>query len=73
MHTNHAALRYLMDKKDTNPGLIRWVLLLQEFYFKVKERKGKKNQVGNHLSRLEEEAMQKVATGLEIDDSFPDE
>jgi hypothetical protein len=31
IHTNHAAIRYLMGKKDDKPRLIRWVLLLQEF------------------------------------------
>ena len=31
IHTDHAAIRYLMEKKDAKPRLIRWVLLLQEF------------------------------------------
>ncbi|KAF3655536.1 hypothetical protein FXO37_15893 [Capsicum annuum] len=34
VHTDHAALRYLMVKKDVKPILICWVLLLQEFNFK---------------------------------------
>ncbi|XP_071917150.1 uncharacterized protein [Coffea arabica] len=29
--SDHAALRYLMTKKDAKPRLIRWILLLQEF------------------------------------------
>ncbi|XP_015164448.1 RNA-directed DNA polymerase homolog [Solanum tuberosum] len=29
VHTDHAALRYLMAKKEAKPRLIRWVLLLQ--------------------------------------------
>ena len=28
IHTSHAAIRYLMAKKDAKPRLIRWVLLL---------------------------------------------
>ena len=28
MHTDHAAIKYLMAKKDAKPRLIRWVLLL---------------------------------------------
>ena len=28
VHTDHSALRYLMEKKDVKPMLIRWVLLL---------------------------------------------
>jgi hypothetical protein len=29
IHTDHVAIRYLMEKKDAKPRLIRWVLLLQ--------------------------------------------
>lgn len=43
VHTNYVALRYLMGEKDVKPRLIRWVLLLQEFYFKVKDKKCTKN------------------------------
>ena len=32
IHTDHATIKYLMAKKDAEPRLIRWVLLLQEFY-----------------------------------------
>ena len=28
IHTNHAAIKYLMAKKEAKPRLIRWVLLL---------------------------------------------
>jgi hypothetical protein len=28
IHTDHAAIRYIMSKKDAKPRLIRWVLLL---------------------------------------------
>ena len=28
IHTDHAAIKYLMAKKEAKPGLIRWVLLL---------------------------------------------
>ena len=31
IHTDHAAIKYLMEKKDAKPRLIRWILLLQEF------------------------------------------
>ena len=59
VHTDHSALRYLMENKDAKPRLIRWVLLLQEFDFEVLDRKGTENQVADHLSRLEDEAMRK--------------
>ena len=39
VHTNHSVLRYLMTKKDVKPRLIHWVLLLQEFYFEVRDKK----------------------------------
>ena len=29
IHTNHAAIKYLMANKEAKPRLIRWVLLLQ--------------------------------------------
>ncbi|KAF3674437.1 hypothetical protein FXO37_06399 [Capsicum annuum] len=71
VHTDRTALRYLMVKNDMKPRLIRWVLLLQEFEFEVKDRKGCKNQVVDHLSRLEGE--QAATDEFEINDTFPDE
>ena len=38
--TNHSAIKYLMTKKDTKSRLIRWMLLLQEFDLKIKDKKG---------------------------------
>lgn len=49
-----------MEKKYVKPRLIRWVLLLQEFDLKVKDIKRTKNQVSNHLSRLEDYAIQEL-------------
>jgi hypothetical protein len=53
IHTNHAAIRYLMEKKDAKPRLIRWVLLLQEFNLHIVDRKGAENHVADNVSRLE--------------------
>ena len=44
-HTDHSAFMYLMEKKDVNPRLIRWVLFLQKFDFEVDYSKGAENQV----------------------------
>ncbi|XP_074298882.1 uncharacterized protein LOC141629851 [Silene latifolia] len=50
--SDHAALRHLMAKKESKPRLIRWILLLSEFDFEVKDKKGAENVVADHLSRL---------------------
>ena len=48
------------------------MLLLQEFDFEVKDRKGSKNQVADHLSRLEDEALRELGENAKIDDIFHD-
>ena len=42
VRTDHSYLRYFMANKDAKPRLICWVLLLHEFDFEVKDRKGTK-------------------------------
>src|SRR4051812_36250749 len=54
IHTDHAAIKYLMQKKDDKPRLIGWVLLLQEFDLQIVDRKGEDNPVADNLSRMED-------------------
>ncbi|GJZ25870.1 reverse transcriptase domain-containing protein [Tanacetum coccineum] len=53
VYTDHSSLKYLFAKKDSKARLLRWVLLLQEFTFKVIDTKGAENLSVDHLSRLE--------------------
>jgi hypothetical protein len=69
MHTDHSAVKYLMNKKDAKPRLIRWVLLLQEFDLQIVERKGEDNPVADHFSRMENIPNDPI----HINDSFPNE
>nr|GFA44396.1 reverse transcriptase domain-containing protein [Tanacetum cinerariifolium] len=68
-YTDHFALKYLFAKKDSKARLLRWVLLLQEFTFKVIDTKGAKNLAADHLSRLEN-PHQNVLEPKEINESF---
>nr|GEV40048.1 reverse transcriptase domain-containing protein [Tanacetum cinerariifolium] len=70
VYTDHSALKYLFAKKDSKAGLLRWVLLLQEFTFKVIDTKGAENLAADHLSRLKN-PHQNVVDPKEINESFP--
>nr|GEW89917.1 reverse transcriptase domain-containing protein [Tanacetum cinerariifolium] len=70
VYTNHSALKYLFAKKDSKARLLCWVLLLQEFTFKVIDTKGAENMAAYHLSRLEN-PHQNMLDPKEINESFP--
>nr|GEV18392.1 reverse transcriptase domain-containing protein [Tanacetum cinerariifolium] len=70
VYADHVALKYLFAKKDSNARLLRWVLLLQEFKFKVIDTKRAENLAVDHLSRLENR-HQNVLDFKEINESFP--
>ena len=51
--TNHSALKYLVNKLVLEGRICRWLLLFQEFSFKVIFKHGRCNVGSYHLSRLE--------------------
>ena len=59
--SDHAALKFLLTKRESKARLIRWILLLQEFDL------GKENAAPDHLSRL-----LAADSGL-VNENFPDE
>ena len=65
VYTDHAALKYLMAKKDAKPRF-------QEFDVEIRDKKGVENGVADHLSRLEnsKEGLEKESS---IKEEFPDE
>ncbi|WVZ83052.1 hypothetical protein U9M48_030236 [Paspalum notatum var. saurae] len=40
VYTDHAAIKYLLTKKDAKPRLIRWILMLQEFDVEIERQEG---------------------------------
>ena len=68
--TDHSTLKYLLTKENANASLIRWVLLLQEFNLQIKDKKGVKNVVADHLSRL---TIAYNTHNSLINDEFPEE
>ncbi|GJR63760.1 hypothetical protein Tco_1505922 [Tanacetum coccineum] len=59
-----------VDPHAAKARLLRWVLLLQEFDFKVIDTKGAENLAADHLSRLEN-PYENVNDRKEINESFP--
>ncbi|KAI5324177.1 hypothetical protein L3X38_033250 [Prunus dulcis] len=72
VYIDHAALKYLLAKKDAKPRLIRWILLLQEFDLEIKNKKGSENVVADHLSRLVHVSNEEEDS-LPLRERFPDE
>ncbi|GJU51577.1 reverse transcriptase domain-containing protein [Tanacetum coccineum] len=70
VYTDHSALKYLMNKQDAKPRLLRWVLLLQEFDITIHDKKGSENLVADHLSRLEN-PHKDVLENKDINEHFP--
>ncbi|XP_074277768.1 uncharacterized protein LOC141601392 [Silene latifolia] len=70
IHSDHVALKHQLSKKEAKPRLIQWILLLQEFDLEIRDKKGAKNVVADHLSRLR---VDDGSIHIPIDDSFADD
>nr|GEU78397.1 reverse transcriptase domain-containing protein [Tanacetum cinerariifolium] len=68
---HHALFKgYHFAKKDAKARLLWWVLLLQEFDYKVLDKKGAENLAADHLSRLEN-PYENVLDPKGINETFP--
>nr|GEY48025.1 reverse transcriptase domain-containing protein [Tanacetum cinerariifolium] len=68
--TNYTTTEKEMLAIDAKARLLWWVLLLQEFDFKVLDTKGAENLAADHLSRLEN-PYENVLDPKEINETFP--
>jgi len=66
VHTDHSAIRYLMNKPILNGRIFRWLLLLQEFDVQIVDKPGKKNVVVDFLSRASHQVEDEF-----VDNYFP--
>ncbi|GJV82036.1 reverse transcriptase domain-containing protein [Tanacetum coccineum] len=70
VYTDHSALKYIFAKKDSKARLLQWVLLLQEFTFKVIDTKGAENLAADLLSQLEN-PYENVLDPKEVNEKLP--
>nr|GFB52678.1 reverse transcriptase domain-containing protein [Tanacetum cinerariifolium] len=70
VYTDHSALKYLFSKKDAKARLLCWILLLQEFDFKVIDTKGEENYAADHFLCLEN-PYKNIFDSKEINEKFP--
>lgn len=69
-HVDHLVLLYLVRQQSLQGRLARWVLLLQEFDFKVIHCPRNQHLVAHYLSRLD--SGEPAAAAVGVGDDFPD-
>jgi hypothetical protein len=67
-HTDHDAIKHLVNKANLSKMIARWVMLLQEFQYQIVMKPGIRNKNVDYLSRLEED---EVSQSIKAD--FPNE
>ncbi|XP_021717264.1 uncharacterized protein LOC110685112 [Chenopodium quinoa] len=70
VYTDHSALKYLISKKEAKPRLLRWVLVLQDFDYEMRDKNRAENVVAGRLSRLGGARIHE--DGLPIEDNLMD-
>ncbi|XP_068309872.1 uncharacterized protein [Pyrus communis] len=74
--SDHAALKYLLTKKDAKPRLIRWILLLQEFDLEIKDTKENiinykvTKKIPDDFTHAQKDKLVKTAKYYEWDDPY---
>ena len=72
-HTDHDSLKYLVNKSDLSGRIARWILLLQEFNYKVVIKSEKSNSNADFLSRQHgTEAVKDISTEFQFLNEFLD-
>lgn len=67
-HMDHSSLKYLVNQANLTGRIARWVMLLQEFNYKVRVRSRRGHTNADFFSRLP-----RHSTNDPVDDDFPDE
>lgn len=49
VYTDHAIIRFLFEKKESKPHLMRWVLLLQDYDLQIQGKNWSKNRVTDFI------------------------
>nr|GEX32243.1 DNA-directed DNA polymerase [Tanacetum cinerariifolium] len=64
VYTDHSALKYLFNKQDAKPGLIQWVLLLQEFDITVHDKKKRREPSRRPFVLIKEPSLNQEAVDI---------